>query len=54
MNKEMDELLTRLDELLMEAHEKGYTFVFSQLQDDIEINLYSANDEGFGIGIEEW
>ena len=51
----MEELLNRLDELLIEAHNAGYTFVFTQ---DNEITqtttmMYSA-DEGFTIDIEEW
>ena len=56
MPKEMDDLLTRLDELLMEAHEKGYSFVFDTFdEEDMSITtvMYSGNPT-FGIDIIEW
>lgn len=34
MTKEMNNLLTRLDKLIMEAHEKGYSFMFSIVDDE--------------------
>lgn len=56
MPKEMDDLLTRLDELLMEAHEKGYSFVFDTFDEEdmnISMTMYSQNPI-FGIDIIEW
>ena len=55
MPKEMDDLLTQLDELIMEAHDKGYSFVFDNFDDTTNTvtTLYSAS-ETFGIDIIEW
>ena len=56
MPKEMDDLLTRLDELMMEAHEKGYSFVFDTVDEEdmnISMLMYSQNPT-FGIDIIEW
>ena len=56
MLKEMDDLLTRLDELLMEVHEKGYSFVFDTVNEEdmgISMVMYSENPT-FGIDIIEW
>lgn len=56
MPKEMDDLLTRLDELMMEAHEKGYSFVFDIVDEEemsISMTMYSQ-DPTFGIDIIEW
>ena len=56
MSKEMDDLLTRLDELMMEAHEKGYSFVFDTVDEEdmnISMVMYSQNPT-FGIDIIEW
>ena len=53
MPKEMDDLLTRLDELIMEAHEKGYSFVFNTVDEEgmnILMTMYSQ-DPTFGIDI---
>ena len=56
MPKEMDDLLTRLDELMMEAHEKGYAFVFDTVDEEdtnISMVMYSQNPT-FGIDIIKW
>lgn len=58
MPKEMDDLLTRLDELMMEAHEKGYSFVFdtdtvNEEGMNITMTMYSGNPT-FVIDIIEW
>lgn len=56
MPKEMDDLFTRLDELMMEAHEKGYSFVFDTVDEEdmsISMVMYSQNPT-FGIDIIEW
>lgn len=58
MPKEMDDLLTRLDELMMEAHEKGYSFVFdtdtvNEEGMSITMTMYSGNPT-FVIDIIEW
>lgn len=56
MSKEMDNLLTRMDELLMEARDKGYSFIFDAIDDEdmnISMTLYSG-DPTFGIDIIEW
>lgn len=54
MLKEMDNLLTRLDKLLIEAHEKGYSFVFDTVdEEDMSTTMYSGNPT-FGIDIIEW
>ena len=56
MNSEMENLLNRLDELMMEAHEKGYSFVFDTVdEEDMSIStvMYSAIPT-FGIDIIEW
>ena len=52
----MEDLLTRLDELLMEAHEKGYSFVFDTVDEEdmsISMTMYSQNPT-FCIDIIEW
>ena len=52
----MNDLLTRLDELLMEAHEKGYSFVFDTVDEEdmsISMVMYSENPT-FGIDIIKW
>lgn len=55
MNTEMENLLDRLDELMMEAHEKGYSFVLDNFDEETNIltTLYSAS-ETFGIDIIKW
>ena len=56
MPKEMDDLLTRMDELLMEVHEKGYSFVFDTVNEEdtgVSTVMYSENPT-FGIDIIEW
>lgn len=54
MNTEMENLLTRLDELMMEAHEKGYTFVFEKvLPNTFTIEHWYSVDGDFSIDIEE-
>lgn len=55
MNKEMENLLNRLDELMIEAHEKGYSFVLDNFDEKANTmtTLYSAS-ETFGIDIIEW
>lgn len=51
-----NELLDRLDELMMEAHEKGYSFVFETVdEEDMSINMVMySGDPTFGIDIIEW
>ena len=56
MSNEMQSLLDRLDELMMEAHEKGYSFVFDTVDtEDMSISMvmYSENPT-FSIDIIEW
>ena len=55
MNEEMENLLNRLDELMIEAHEKGYSFSLEKWDEETKntIVLYSASDN-FGIDIIKW
>lgn len=56
MTEEMNELLTRLDELITEAHEKGYSFVFNTIDQENLCNsivMFSGNPT-FNIDIIEW
>lgn len=52
----MDDLLTRLDELMIEAHEKGYSFVFETVDEEdisISMTMYSESPT-FSIDVIEW
>ena len=55
MPKEMDDLLTRLDELMMEAHEKGYSFIFDTFdEEDMSISVMCSKNPTFSIDIIKW
>jgi hypothetical protein len=55
MNEEKENLLTHLNELIKEAHAKGYSFILDHWNEETRdiITLYLASDDP-NIDIVEW